>query len=132
LLVSTPTGRSTFENDAKYIGLDVHQATISVAVLDSVGKLVTEAIPQELRSPLAMKPDIPTLHRPDILILQRKQGPRRLTRIATAVRLTTKQIAIKRTMKKLMPRGTMGAVAKRTRTTRPITGARTSTGAGGG
>ena len=28
----------------KYIGLDVHQATISVAVLDSTGKLVTEAI----------------------------------------------------------------------------------------
>jgi len=24
-------------NDAKYIGLDVHQATISVAVLDSAG-----------------------------------------------------------------------------------------------
>jgi len=31
-------------NDAKYIGLDVHQATISVTVLDSVGKLVMEAI----------------------------------------------------------------------------------------
>ena len=31
-------------NDAKYIGLDVHQATISVAVLDSTGKLVIEAI----------------------------------------------------------------------------------------
>ena len=31
-------------NDAKYIGLDVHQATISVAVLDSTGKLVMEAI----------------------------------------------------------------------------------------
>jgi hypothetical protein len=31
-------------NDAKYIGLDVHQATISVAVLDSAGKLVREAI----------------------------------------------------------------------------------------
>src|SRR3989454_7786941 len=28
----------------KYIGLDVHQATISVAVLDSTGKLVMEAI----------------------------------------------------------------------------------------
>jgi hypothetical protein len=27
-------------NDAKYIGLDVHQATISVAALDSSGKLV--------------------------------------------------------------------------------------------
>jgi transposase len=31
-------------NEAKYIGLDVHQATISVAVLDSSGKLVMEAI----------------------------------------------------------------------------------------
>src|SRR5580692_155451 len=31
-------------NDAKYIGLDVHQATISVAVLDSAGNLVVEAI----------------------------------------------------------------------------------------
>ena len=31
-------------NDAKYIGLDVHQATISVAVLDSGGRLVMEAV----------------------------------------------------------------------------------------
>ncbi len=31
-------------NDAKYIGLDVHQATISAAVLDSTGKLVFECI----------------------------------------------------------------------------------------
>src|SRR5262249_45645515 len=31
-------------NDAKYIGLDVHQATISVAILDAAGKLVMEAI----------------------------------------------------------------------------------------
>jgi transposase len=31
-------------NDAKYIGLDVHQATISAAVLDSAGKLVMECI----------------------------------------------------------------------------------------
>jgi transposase len=31
-------------NDAKYIGFDVHQATISVAVLDSTGELVMEAI----------------------------------------------------------------------------------------
>src|SRR5215467_2266786 len=31
-------------NDAKYIGLDVHQATISAAVLDSAGSLVMEAI----------------------------------------------------------------------------------------
>ena len=30
--------------DAKYIGLDVHQATISAAVLDSTGKLVMESI----------------------------------------------------------------------------------------
>src|SRR6202140_3034452 len=29
---------------AKYIGLDVHQATISVAVLDSKGKLVMESV----------------------------------------------------------------------------------------
>jgi hypothetical protein len=41
---STPTERSTLMNDAQYIGLDVHQATISVAVLDSAGKLVMEAI----------------------------------------------------------------------------------------
>jgi transposase len=31
-------------NEAKYIGLDVHQATISVSVLDSSGKLLMEAI----------------------------------------------------------------------------------------
>jgi hypothetical protein len=31
-------------NDAKYIGLDVHQAPISAAVLDSAGKRVMEAI----------------------------------------------------------------------------------------
>jgi transposase len=31
-------------NRDKYIGLDVHQATISIAVLDSVGKLVMESI----------------------------------------------------------------------------------------
>jgi hypothetical protein len=30
--------------DAKYIGLDVHDATICVAVRDSAGKLLTEAI----------------------------------------------------------------------------------------
>ena len=32
-------------NDAKYIGLDVHQATITVAVRDSAGKLVIEPAP---------------------------------------------------------------------------------------
>ena len=31
-------------NDAKYIGLDVHQATISAAVLDSTGKLIMESM----------------------------------------------------------------------------------------
>jgi len=31
-------------NDAKFIGLDVHQATVSAAVLDSSGKLVMESI----------------------------------------------------------------------------------------
>jgi hypothetical protein len=31
-------------NDTKYIGLDVHQATISAAVLDFAGKLVMECI----------------------------------------------------------------------------------------
>jgi hypothetical protein len=30
-------------NDAKYIGMDVHQATISAAVRDSAGNLVMEA-----------------------------------------------------------------------------------------
>jgi hypothetical protein len=43
VLISTYE-RSTLGNDAKYIGLDVHQATISVAILDSAGKLVMEAI----------------------------------------------------------------------------------------
>ena len=31
-------------NQEKYIGMDVHQATISVAVLDSSGKLIMECI----------------------------------------------------------------------------------------
>jgi hypothetical protein len=31
-------------NDEKYIGLDVHQATIVVAVMDSTRKLVMESI----------------------------------------------------------------------------------------
>ena len=30
--------------DEKYIGLDVHQATISVAVMDAKGKVVMESI----------------------------------------------------------------------------------------
>ena len=36
-------------NDAKYIGMDVHQATISVAVRDSRGNLVMETILQFIR-----------------------------------------------------------------------------------
>src|SRR3989441_8153488 len=36
----------------KYIGLDVHQATISVAVLDSRGKLVMEAIVETKAAPI--------------------------------------------------------------------------------
>ena len=31
-------------NQAKYIGMDVHQATISAAVRDSTGKLTMECI----------------------------------------------------------------------------------------
>ena len=31
-------------NQAKYIGMDVHQATISVAVMDSAGELILESI----------------------------------------------------------------------------------------
>ena len=31
-------------NDAKYVGLDVHEATISAVVLDSAGKLLMESI----------------------------------------------------------------------------------------
>ena len=42
--------RSTLVNDEKYIGLDVHQATIVVAVMDSTGKLVMESILEDSRS----------------------------------------------------------------------------------
>ena len=31
-------------NSEKYIGLDVHQATISVAVMDSQGKIIMESV----------------------------------------------------------------------------------------
>src|SRR5215471_16376228 len=34
----------TLMNGEKYIGLDVHQATISVAVMDRMGKLIMESI----------------------------------------------------------------------------------------
>src|SRR5258707_6337688 len=38
-----PTTRSALMNDTKYIGMDVHTATISAAVRDSSGNLVMEA-----------------------------------------------------------------------------------------
>ena len=41
---TSPTKRSTLLNSEKYIGLDVHQATISAAVRDSAGKIVMESI----------------------------------------------------------------------------------------
>ena len=34
--------RSTFMSQEKYIGMDVHQASISVAVMDAQGKLIME------------------------------------------------------------------------------------------
>ena len=39
-------------NDAKYIGLDVHQATISAAVLDWTGKLGMECVLETKATPL--------------------------------------------------------------------------------
>ena len=39
-----PYERSTLVTCEKHIGLDVHQATISVAVMDGSGKLVMESI----------------------------------------------------------------------------------------
>src|ERR1700737_4782498 len=41
---SSPTKGAPLVNSEKYIGLDVHQATISVAVMDSMGKLIMESI----------------------------------------------------------------------------------------
>jgi hypothetical protein len=41
----------------KYIGLDVHQATIVVAVTDSSGKLIMES--REIRGPGAESPFVP-------------------------------------------------------------------------
>src|ERR1700751_3375156 len=39
-----PTKGAPSMNSEKYIGLDVHQATISVAVMDSQGKIIMESI----------------------------------------------------------------------------------------
>ena len=41
-----PTKRSAVTNQEKYIGMDVHQPTISVAVMDGKGKLIMECIPE--------------------------------------------------------------------------------------
>src|ERR1700733_4504091 len=43
-MTAPPTKRSTLVNNEKYIGLDVHQATICVAVMDPKGKVVVESI----------------------------------------------------------------------------------------
>ena len=43
--------RSTLMNSEKYIGLDVHQATISVAVVGSKGKLIMESILETKQRP---------------------------------------------------------------------------------
>jgi len=45
VIVQTNTYRKEHPREReKYIGLDVHQATISVAVMDSTGKVVMESI----------------------------------------------------------------------------------------
>src|SRR5215467_164768 len=41
---TSPTKGNTLMNSEKYIGLDVHQATISVAVLDHTGKVIMECV----------------------------------------------------------------------------------------
>ena len=43
-------------NQEKYIGMDVHQATISVAVMDSSGKLIIECILETKAALLALRP----------------------------------------------------------------------------
>jgi hypothetical protein len=51
-------------NEAKYIGMDVHQATISVAVMDSSGKLILESILETKDSTSISKWDIALRPRP--------------------------------------------------------------------
>ena len=46
-----PTKGTPSMKSEKYIGLDVHQATISVAVLDSTGKLVSNRFPSRTGVP---------------------------------------------------------------------------------
>ena len=62
-------------NQAKYIGMDVHQATISVAVMDSVGKLILESVLETKAAriqPKQLQPGFP-LEAADFL-LERKWG----------------------------------------------------------
>ena len=42
--ISISSQRSAHVNSIKYIGLDVHTATISVAVLDAAGKFIMESV----------------------------------------------------------------------------------------
>ena len=69
----------------KYIGLDVHQATISVAVVDSQGKLIMESILETkgltllefiagLRGSLFVTAIVEVLGAEPLPFLQRRQG----------------------------------------------------------
>jgi hypothetical protein len=51
-------------NDANYIGMDVHTATISAAVRDSNGNLVMEATPPRSNHLLSQISGIERLNRP--------------------------------------------------------------------
>jgi transposase len=62
-------------NDAKYIGLDVHQATISAAVRDSTGKLVMEAILETKAESILQLPSIGPIR--SVLLLALIQTPHR-------------------------------------------------------
>ena len=42
--IASRTKGSAFRSQEKYIGMDVHQATISVAVMDAQGKLIMECL----------------------------------------------------------------------------------------
>jgi hypothetical protein len=44
-------------NQEKYIGMDVHQATISVAVMDSKGRLIMECILETKAATILEEPE---------------------------------------------------------------------------
>src|ERR1035437_9629372 len=50
---SRPTTKSVLRNDAKYIGLDVHQGTISAAVQDAASELVMKTKAETICSSFA-------------------------------------------------------------------------------